>query len=95
MKLRLKVAETTGNTYEVETNLFVVVAWERKFKRKASSLAEGIGAEDLAYLAYEACKQVSVPVPVIFDDYIKRIDSIEVVGQDDARPTNTEPTDGD
>ena len=92
MKLRLKVAESTGNVYEVETNLFVVVAWERKFKRKASSLADGIGAEDLAFLAYEACRGANVPVPAIFDDYIKRIESIEVVGQEEVPPTNAEPT---
>ena len=95
MKIRLKAIENTGNTYEVETNLFVVVAWERKFKRKASSLADGIGAEDLAFLAWEACKQANVPVPAIFDDYIKRLDGVEVVATDDARPTNAELTDED
>lgn len=95
MKLRLKATETNGNTYEVETNLFVVVAWERKFKRKASTLAEGIGAEDLAYLAWESCKQANVPVPAIFDDYIKRLEGIEVAETDDARPTSAEPTAGD
>jgi len=93
MKLKLRATENAGNTYEVETNLFVVVAWERKFKRKASTLADGVGAEDLAFLAWEACKQSSVPVPAVFDDYIKKLDNIEVVEVDEARPTLAEPTD--
>ena len=51
MQLTLKV-ELPDNTYTVTTNLYVVVAWERKFKRKASDMANGIGIEDLAYLAF-------------------------------------------
>ena len=42
MLLTLKV-ETTDETYEVSTNLFVVVQWERRFKRKASDMATGVG----------------------------------------------------
>jgi len=55
MQLTLKV-ELPDNTYTVTTNLYVVVAWERKFKRKASDMANGIGIEDLAFLAFEASK---------------------------------------
>ena len=51
MKITLKVTPNEGEPYEVTTNLFVVVAWERKTKRQASSLANGIGAEDLAFFA--------------------------------------------
>ena len=35
MKLTLKVI-TADETYEVVTNLAVIIAWERKFKAKAS-----------------------------------------------------------
>ena len=55
MKLTLKV-ETTETTYEVTTNLFVIVMWERKYKRKASEMAQGIGVEYLAFMAFEASK---------------------------------------
>jgi hypothetical protein len=55
MKLDLKVT-TAETSYVVSTNLFVIVAWERKYKRKASDLASGIGVEDLAFMAFESCK---------------------------------------
>jgi len=87
MKLDLKVT-TADNSYTVSTNLFVVVAWERKYKRKASDLASGIGVEDLAFMAYESCKQSNIPVPLLFDDYIKQLQAIEVVGQETENPTD-------
>ncbi len=86
MKLKLEVTEQDG-VYTVETNLFVIVAWERKFKRKVSDLSNGIGMEDLAFMAYECCKQQSIPVPMVFDDYIKRLVNIDVVEDEDVNPT--------
>jgi hypothetical protein len=72
MKLTLKVDSGEG-PYEVTTSLYVIVQWERKYKRKMSDLAQGIGAEDLAYLAFEASKLHGVTVPVVFDDFIKKL----------------------
>lgn len=87
MKLKLKI--NTGNgDYEVETNLFVIVTWERKFKRKASDLASGgIGMEDLAFMAYEATKQAGIVVPAMFDDFIKRLEVLEIVETETTNPT--------
>ncbi len=87
MKLKLKI--NTGNgDYEVETNLFVIVTWERKFKRKASDLASGgIGMEDLAFMAYEATKQAGIVVPAMFDDFIKRLETLEIVETETTNPT--------
>lgn len=93
MKIQLRVIPNEGEPYEVTTNLFVVVAWERKTKKQASSLANGIGAEDLAFFAFESAKQAGITVPAVFDDYIKRINAIEVVGSDDANPTEAAATD--
>lgn len=93
MKIRLLVTPNEGDPYEVQTNLFVVVAWERKFKRQASSLANGIGAEDLAFFAFESAKQSGVTVPAVFDDYIKKIKEIEVVGSEVPNPTEAAATD--
>lgn len=82
MKLTLQVTQTDGQQFEVKTNLFVIVAWERKFKRKSAELGAGnIGHEDLLFMAYEAAKQANVPVPMTFDDFIKRVDDIDVVGE--------------
>jgi len=86
MKLTLKV-ETTENTYEVVTNLFVIVMWERKYKRKASEMAQGIGVEDLAFMAYEASKLNKIVVPSEFDTFIKNLVNIDVLNTEAPNPT--------
>ena len=86
MKLTLKV-ETTENTYEVVTNLFVIVMWERKYKRKASEMASGIGVEDLAFMAYEASKLNKIVVPSEFDTFIKNLITIDVLNTEAPNPT--------
>ena len=77
---------------DIHTNLWAVVAWERKYKTKASQMATAAGMEDLAFLAYEAMKGQKMVVPAVFDDFIKKIVSLEVVGSDE-RPTRGEPED--
>jgi hypothetical protein len=86
MKLTLKV-ETTETTYEVTTNLFVIVMWERKYKRKASEMATGIGVEDLAFMAYEASKLNKIVVPSEFDTFIKNLITIDVLNTEAPNPT--------
>jgi hypothetical protein len=86
MKITMRVQQNDGQEYEVTTNLFTVVAMERKFKIKASDLAQGIALEHLAFLAYESCKQSSVPVPLSFDDFLKKLESIDIVGQENILP---------
>jgi hypothetical protein len=94
MKLKMQVEEKDA-TYTVETNLFVIIAWERRFKRKISDLSNGIGMEDLAFMAYECCKQIGHPVPPVFDNYIQRLVNIEVLEDAPVNPTvealTTEP----
>jgi hypothetical protein len=85
MKLTLKV-ETTDTTYEVVTNLFVIVMWERKYKRKASEMAQGIGVEDLAFMAYEASKLNKIVVPSEFDTFVKSLVAIDVVNTEAPNP---------
>jgi len=87
MKLTLSVKLTDGETYQVITNLFVIISWERKFKRRSSDLASGIGMEDLAFMAYEASKQQGHPVPISFDEFIKKLEDLEVVETANAVPT--------
>ena len=90
MKLTLEVTPIDGDPYHVTTNLFVIVAWERKFKTKASALATALGMEDLAFMAWESAKQAGITVQGIFDDYLKRIESVTVVEEEPANPTNAE-----
>lgn len=94
MKLTIRVDIGAGPV-EVETNLFITVLWERKYKRKASDLAQGVGAEDLAFMAYEALKQAKVTVPLQLDDFLKKIVTLEVVEAGAANPTQEAPTDED
>lgn len=89
MKITMQVQQTDGSSYQVTTNLFTVVAMERKFKIRASDLAQGIAMEHLAFLAFESCKQQNIPVSLSFDDFIKKLESITVV---DTEPVN--PSDG-
>lgn len=91
MQLTLAVHMTTGDTYQVKTNLYTIVALERKFKIRATDLEHGIAMEHLAYLAYEASKQHEIVVPVAFDDFIKKLEAVEVVEADDANPTPAAP----
>lgn len=92
MKLTLKVDLGEGPAV-VETNLYITVLWERKYKRKASDLANGVGAEDLAFMAHEAMKLAKIAVPMMLDDFIKKIVTLEVVEQETANPTPEAPTD--
>jgi len=85
MQLTLRVDLGDGPE-DVTTTLWAIVAWERKYKAKASDMAKGLGMEDLAYLAYEASKAQKKVVPAVFDDYLRRIVSLEVISEDD-RPT--------
>ncbi len=78
MQLTIRV-DTGEGPQEVTTNLWVLVAWERKYKAKASQMAQALGMEDLAFMAYEASRQAKMTVPAVFDDYLKKIVSLEVV----------------
>jgi hypothetical protein len=89
MQLRLKVQRQNEDAYEVTTNLAVIVAWERRFKRRASDLGSGVGMEDLAFMAYEASQRSGVIVPASLDAFINTIENLEVVDSEPA--TFTEP----
>jgi len=88
MKLHLQVTPAEGEPYTVTTNLFVLVATERKFRIKSSEFANGIGMEHLAYMAYEAAKLSGVTVPPVFDDFVRRLESVEVVEEESGHPTH-------
>jgi hypothetical protein len=85
MQLRLKATFTDGTVNEVVTNLSTVVAWERKYKRKASEMAQGIGVEDLAFLCYEATRASGTTVPGTLDQFITSLESIDVLETKDPK----------
>jgi hypothetical protein len=81
MKLKISYHTTQGEAHLVTTNLGTIVAWERKFKRKAVDMAQGIGVEDLAFLAYEASRQNGITVPPTLDDFIAKVDDIALTDE--------------
>jgi len=89
MKLTLNVT-TTDNNYEVTTIFANIVEWERKMKRQASDLARGIGYDDLAFLAWAASKSAGVTVPLMYDDFVKKIVALDVVDNEPQNPTPPE-----
>ena len=92
MKLTMRLDLGDGE-FTVTTNLYTIVVWERKYKRKISQIAEGLGIEDLSFLAYEACKQNSVLVPAMLDDFIKKLVTLEIVESEPTNPTEAAHTD--
>jgi len=92
MKVKLSV-DTGDGPYEVTTNLWVITLWERKYKRLASDMSAGIGIEDMAFWAYEASKLAGVPVPVVFDDFIKKLETVDVISEEPENPIQAAPTD--
>ena len=84
MQLTLKVVFADHEDI-VKTNLMTIVSWERKYKRKASQISDGIGIEDLAYMAYEASRASGITVPASLDDYIKSLQDLQVVEQNDPK----------
>lgn len=95
MKLTLKVTQNDGTVFEVTTSLPVIIAWERKFKRKAAELATGnIGLEDMAFWAYEAAKRSNIAIPLSLDGFIDKLDAIELVDTDSPVPTDAAITEG-
>ena len=94
MHVRIQYKKTGDDApVEVVTSLANIVAWERRFKRKASEMAQAAGVEDLAYLAWEASKTAKVVVPAVFDDFLNRLESLEIVEEVPANPTPAAPTD--
>lgn len=92
MQLTLKCDAGDGE-FTVTTNLWVITQWERKYKCKASQMADGIGMEDLAFLAYESAKIHGITVPVVFDDWLKQLRTLEVVDSTSPNPTQEGPHD--
>lgn len=78
--------------FTVRTTLYCWVLWERKTKQKIGDLAAGPGFDDLAYLAYEACKQNKIVVPAVYDDFCKKIADLSLVDGEPDRPTEAAPT---
>jgi len=81
MKLQLKIKTVNNEAFDVTCGIPEFIAWERYSKRKTSDLSNGIGIEDMAYLAYNALKRTGEKVKP-FDGWINDIEEIEAVEAD-------------
>lgn len=93
MELNIEIT-TVDDTYTVTTTPWVIMLWERKYKAKVSNLANGVGAEDLLFMGWEASKMAGRPVPISFDGFAQSVINITVVDGDTARPTHAAPSAG-
>ena len=75
----------------VVTSLPVWMAWEKQTGKTLTDLQNGIGATDLAILAYEGCKVAKVVVPATLDGFSRKIvDGPSLGGDGTAGPTEGE-----
>ena len=80
MKMELKVTYLSGEEVAVVAVVPDFIAWERHTKRKLSDFANGIGMEDLAYLAHSVLNRTTKVKP--FEGWINEVELIEPVEDD-------------
>jgi hypothetical protein len=87
VKLTLRLDYGQG-AQEVDTDLLALVRWERFRKAKVSSLADGVGIEDLCFLAHDVLVRRGAQVPAKLDDFVAQLLDLEAVEAADPTPTN-------
>jgi hypothetical protein len=89
MKITLAYTTVNGDSRQVQTNLATVIKWERLYRRKISQIGDGVGAEDLAFFAYEATRQAGIVVPSTLDQFIDLLEDMpQIVETDTPNPTD-------
>jgi hypothetical protein len=91
MQLNLEVDQGDG-PQRITTTLWAMVQWERKFNVKASQMADRLGIEDIAYLAWQTLISNKKPVASEFDAFLQKNPEIRVIGAGDDPPTLGAPT---
>ena len=94
MKLTIRFDIGQGPA-QITTTLATLVAWERRFKMKASDLAENFGMEDMAFMAWYTAKvqtEHGQTIPVEFDSFVNKLVEIEIVSTESSNPTKADHT---
>lgn len=89
-RLTIQYTLVDGEPAEVKVLPAAIMAWERKYKTKVSKLSDGIGMEDLMYLAWEAARFAGRNVPSTFDDFAAQVEEIGEPEGEAVDPTNGE-----
>lgn len=82
MRARLTVTYADERIEDTTAIVPDFVAWERRTKRRSSDLVNGVGIEDLAFLAWHSLKR-QTGTRLEFDRWIEEIVEIEM-GDDPA-----------
>ena len=89
MRQRIAITDDEGITLEVVALPPDFIAWERHAKRRMSDLADGLGMEDMAFLAWSALRRRSSEPRPPFDVWIQHLSDLEFL--EDEPPTPTKP----
>lgn len=81
-------------TFEVETTFDAWCSWEDKFNRSRVDQSYTLKLRDHAWVIWRSCMARDITVPINFEDFLKKIESIDVVSEKKARPTKPAPTAG-
>ena len=87
-RLTINYTLTDGTTAEIKVLPAAIMAWERKYKTKISKMADGVGMEDLVFLAWEASRFAGRNVPSSFDDFAAQVEEIGQPEDEPVDPTN-------
>ena len=88
MRAGIEIEYLDGRRETVSAVIPDFVAWERRTGRRASELAQGMGVEDLAYLAYSAANRGNPDSP----DFETWLDGVAVLDPvDEPAPKSTRP----
>lgn len=77
MRLPITYTLSDNTTHTVVATPAVIMAWERRMKTKVSKLSDGVGMEDLLFMAWEASRFAGRNVPSAFDDFAPLVVEIQ------------------
>lgn len=75
LRLAFEVEDADGPRH-VNVGPASIVAWERKTSRRISDMAEGVSAEDMAWLVWHADKRAG-GTTLAFEEYLDSIVDLE------------------
>lgn len=88
MQLNITYRLNDSDRITVDITPVVWIRWERRFKTKISLLEkQGLGYEDLAFLAFEAARAAGHKTPPTFDAFCDALAELDTDGVTE-NPTN-------
>jgi hypothetical protein len=75
LRLAFQVEDADGSR-RIDVGPASIVAWERKTSRRISDMAQGVAAEDMAWLVWHADKRAG-GTSLAFEEYLETIVDLE------------------